>query len=89
MFNFMAICWHFKFICPSAVPIILVMLILLFLIGAVQWAPQLEVASRTHRTNINWMFTMFSLIIDYWKTMVYTRVGTLIVATIYFQLIQN
>jgi len=61
MFNFMTICGHFKLICPSAVPIILVMLILLFLIGVVQLAPQHEVASRTHRSTINWIFTVFSL----------------------------
>jgi len=66
MFNFMAICGNFKFIWPSAVPIILVMLILLFLICVVQLAPQHEVASRTHRSTINWIFTMFSLIVDYW-----------------------
>jgi hypothetical protein len=29
-------------------------------------APQHEVASRTHRSTINWIFTMFSFIIDYW-----------------------
>ena len=40
--------------------------ILLFLIGVVLLAPQHEVASRTHRSTINWIFTMFSLIIDYW-----------------------
>ena len=62
----MAICGHFKFICPSAVPIILAMLILLFLIAVVQLAPQHEVASRTHRSTINWIFITFSLIIDYW-----------------------
>jgi len=66
MFIFMAICGHFKFIYPSAVPIIPVMLILLFLIGVVQLAPQQEVASRTHRSTVNWIFTVFSLIIDYW-----------------------
>jgi len=38
---------------PSAVPIILVTLILLFLIGVVQLAPQHEVASWTHRSTIN------------------------------------
>jgi hypothetical protein len=32
----------------------------------VQLAPQHDVASRTHRSTINWIFTMFSLIIDYW-----------------------
>ena len=39
---------------------------LLFLIGVVVLAPQQEVASRAHRSTINWIFTMFSLIIDYW-----------------------
>jgi len=81
MFNIMAICGHFKFICPSAVPIIPVMLILLFLIGVVQLAHQHEGAWRTHRSTINWIFTVFSLIIDYWIDN-RTRVGTLIVATI-------
>jgi len=42
------------------------MLILLLLVGVVQLAPQHEVASRTHRSTINGIFTMFSLIIDYW-----------------------
>jgi hypothetical protein len=32
----------------------------------VQLAPQHEVASRTHRSTVNWIFIMFSLIIDYW-----------------------
>jgi hypothetical protein len=36
------------------------------LIGVVQLAPQHEVASRTHRSTINWIFTVFSLIINYW-----------------------
>jgi uncharacterized membrane protein len=62
----MAICGHFKFVWPSAVPIILVMLILLFLTDVVQLAPQHEVASGTHWSTTNWIFTVFSLIIDYW-----------------------
>jgi hypothetical protein len=32
----------------------------------VQLAPQHEVLSRTHRSTINWIFTVFSLIIDCW-----------------------
>jgi hypothetical protein len=32
----------------------------------VQLVPQHEVASRTHRSTVNWIFTVFSLIIEYW-----------------------
>jgi hypothetical protein len=62
----MAICGYFKLIWLSSVQIILIMLILLFLIRVMQLASQHKVASMTHRSTINWIFTMLSLIMGYW-----------------------
>jgi len=62
MFNFMAICGHFKFMCPSAVLIILVMLILLFLIGVVKLAPHMKLHQGA---SINYQLNIYYVLIDY------------------------